>query len=70
MLSSGLPAARRQEARDGPPKETDMPNQLGKRYVCQHCATQLLVTKPGEGMLECHGEPMTVEAPKPLPASD
>lgn len=47
-----------------------MANQLGKRYVCAHCSTQLLVTKPGPGVLECHGEPMWVEAPKPLPASD
>jgi hypothetical protein len=47
-----------------------MANQLGKRYVCEHCSTQLLVTKAGPGELECHGEPMSVEAPKPLPASD
>jgi hypothetical protein len=47
-----------------------MANQLGKRYVCAHCATQLLVTKQGDGALECHREPMTIEAPKPLPASD
>jgi hypothetical protein len=47
-----------------------MANQLGKRYVCAHCATQLLVTKPGPGTLECHGEPMSVSAAKPLPASD
>jgi hypothetical protein len=26
-----------------------MANQLGKRYVCAHCATQLLVVKPGPG---------------------
>jgi desulfoferrodoxin-like iron-binding protein len=47
-----------------------MANQIGKRYVCAHCATQLLVVKPGAGELECHGEPMTIEKPKPLPASD
>lgn len=47
-----------------------MANLLGKRYVCARCATQLLVVKPGPGTLECHGEPMSVEAPKPLPASD
>jgi hypothetical protein len=47
-----------------------MASQLGKRYVCAHCATQLLVIKPGSGVLECHGEPMSIEAPKPLPASD
>lgn len=47
-----------------------MPNQIGKRYVCGQCETQVLVTKPGTGSLECHGEPMTIEKPKPLPASD
>jgi desulfoferrodoxin-like iron-binding protein len=47
-----------------------MTNQIGKRYVCAHCSTQLLVVKPGSGQLECHGEPMTIEVPKPLPASD
>ena len=47
-----------------------MANQMGKRYVCARCSVQLLVVKPGTGVLECHGEPMTIEAPKPLPASD
>jgi desulfoferrodoxin-like iron-binding protein len=47
-----------------------MTNQIGKRYVCAHCSTQLLVVRPGSGQLECHGEPMTIEVPKPLPASD
>jgi hypothetical protein len=47
-----------------------MANEIGKRYVCAHCATQLLVAKGGEGTLECHGEPMQIETPKPLPASD
>jgi desulfoferrodoxin-like iron-binding protein len=47
-----------------------MANQIGKRYVCAHCSTQLLVVKPGGGQLECHDEPMAIEVPKPLPASD
>jgi hypothetical protein len=51
-------------------RETMMANQMGKRYVCSHCSTQLLVVKPGAGALECHGAPMTIETPKPLPASD
>jgi desulfoferrodoxin-like iron-binding protein len=50
--------------------DATMANQIGKRYVCEHCSTQLLVVKPGGGQLECHGEPMTIEVPKPLPASD
>jgi hypothetical protein len=48
----------------------DMANQLGKRYVCAQCPAQLLVSKSGDGSLVCHGEPMTVETPKPLPSSD
>lgn len=47
-----------------------MPNLMGKRYVCEHCNTQLLVARPGDGELTCHGAAMQVEAPKPLPASD
>jgi hypothetical protein len=47
-----------------------MANQLGKRYVCQTCEAQLLVTKQGDGELECHDKPMIIEAPKPLPSSD
>jgi hypothetical protein len=47
-----------------------MPNSIGKRYECGECGAQVLVTKGGEGSLECHGKPMEVAAPKPLPASD
>ena len=47
-----------------------MPNVLGKRYVCAECDAQILVTKAGDGGLECHGQPMTILAPKPLPSSD
>ena len=47
-----------------------MPNVLGKRYECSECDAQILVTKAGDGSLECHGQPMTILAPKPLPSSD
>ncbi|HLG91852.1 MAG TPA: hypothetical protein VKY15_02595 [Acidimicrobiales bacterium] len=47
-----------------------MANNLGKRYTCQECQAQILVTKAGEGSLECHGRPMEVMQPKPLPSSD
>jgi len=45
-------------------------NLLGKRYTCPTCEGQVLVTKPGDGTLECHGQPMEVLQPKPLPSSD
>jgi desulfoferrodoxin-like iron-binding protein len=35
-----------------------MPNQLGKLYVCSKCGAQVIVTKAGQGALECCGAPM------------
>jgi hypothetical protein len=43
---------------------------LGKRYVNADGTLELLCTSPGSGPLTCDGEPMTVKAAKPLPASD
>ncbi|MBI4497811.1 MAG: hypothetical protein HY689_07935 [Chloroflexi bacterium] len=47
-----------------------MPNQLGKRYVCEICGTEILCTKPGAGEVGCDGQPMKLQVPKPLPSSD
>ncbi|MBT4511442.1 MAG: desulfoferrodoxin [Chloroflexi bacterium] len=47
-----------------------MPTQLGKRFVCEVCNTEVLVTKAGEGDLECCGKAMEIQQPKPLPSSD
>ena len=47
-----------------------MPNLLGKRYVCTECDATVLVTKPGDGELTCHGQPMGQAQAKPLPSSD
>ena len=47
-----------------------MANELGKRYVCSECEAQVLIVKPGDGKLECHGSAMELQQPKPLPASD
>lgn len=35
-----------------------MANQMGKRYVCAVCGSELLVTKGGSGALTCCGQPM------------
>jgi desulfoferrodoxin-like iron-binding protein len=35
-----------------------MPNQLGKLYVCATCGAQVIVTKAGQGAIECCGAPM------------
>lgn len=43
---------------------------IGKRYVDATGTVELLCTASGAGELTCDGIPMTVKAPKPLPASD
>ncbi len=35
-----------------------MANQIGKRYICAKCGTELMVTKGGTGALQCCGQPM------------
>ncbi len=47
-----------------------MSNQLGRRYVCEVCGTEVLCTKAGDGEVECDGKAMGVQTPKPLPSSD
>jgi hypothetical protein len=45
-------------------------NLLGKRYTCEECGAQVLVTKPGDGELACHDRTMEIMQAKPLPSSD
>ena len=33
-------------------------NQVGKRYQCSKCGTEMIVTKGGEGQLICCSQPM------------
>jgi desulfoferrodoxin-like iron-binding protein len=33
-------------------------NQVGKRYQCNQCHTEMIVTKGGSGELACCGQPM------------
>lgn len=35
-----------------------MANQVGKRYQCSKCSTEMIVTKGGEGQIVCCGQPM------------
>src|SRR6202008_593096 len=42
-----------------------MPNQLGKMYICTKCNAQVIVTKAGNGSLQCCGQPM--EQKKEMP---
>ncbi len=45
-------------------------NQLGKRFRCEVCGTEVLCTKAGEGTVVCCEKEMTVQEPRPLPSSD
>lgn len=35
-----------------------MANQVGKRYFCEKCGSEMLVTKAGDGAMSCCGQPM------------
>jgi desulfoferrodoxin-like iron-binding protein len=35
-----------------------MANQIGKRYRCDKCGTEFIVTKAGEGTVQCCAQPM------------
>ena len=45
-------------------------NQMGKRYHCVTCGTEVICAKKGGGRFTCHGEPMEMVTAKPLPSSD
>lgn len=35
-----------------------MANEVGKRYKCEKCGAEFMVTKPGQGAISCCGQPM------------
>lgn len=45
-------------------------SQLGKRYRCEQCGTEVLCTKPGKDNPVCCDKEMGVQEPKALPSSD
>ncbi len=47
-----------------------MSNQLGKRFKCEKCGTEVLCTKEGKGSITCCGKEMVMQQPRPLPSSD
>lgn len=47
-----------------------MANQLGKRYRCTVCGTEILCTKAGGGEACCCDKDMEVQQPRPVPSSD
>ena len=38
-----------------------MANQMGKRYLCTKCNAEYIVTKAGEGVLVCCGQPAEIK---------
>jgi hypothetical protein len=46
-----------------------MGNSLGTRLVCSVCGTEMLVTRPGDGKLQCCGVPMEAKGRPPAQAS-
>ena len=48
----------------------DPTNQVGKRYVCETCGTEIMCVKKGSGRFNCHGSPMSLLSARPLPSSD
>ena len=36
-------------------------NEVGKRYFCEKCGTEFIVTKAGDGKITCCGQPMTLK---------
>jgi desulfoferrodoxin-like iron-binding protein len=35
-----------------------MANQVGKRYRCEVCGAEVIITKGGDGTITCDGKPM------------
>jgi desulfoferrodoxin-like iron-binding protein len=44
--------------------------EVGKRYACEVCGTESLVTKPSDGTLACCGQDMAQMAPKKAASAD
>jgi hypothetical protein len=47
-----------------------MANQLGKRFQCETCNTEVLCIKAGDGEVMCCDGPMKLLQPKVLPSAD
>ena len=47
-----------------------MASQLGKRYSCSVCSTEVLCVKSGDGTITCDGQEMEILEPRPIPSSD
>jgi hypothetical protein len=70
MAAPGEAAPARQAPGAAPDPSMLGGTQIGKRYVDQADTIQVLCTKAGSGTLALDGEPLLIQAAKPLPASD
>ncbi|MFJ8105791.1 hypothetical protein [Streptomyces sp. NPDC096132] len=66
----GTPMVPAGQALTAPPAGEAPGTLIGKRYVDAADTLELLCTASGAGPLTFGGEPLTVKAPKALPASD
>ncbi|KUN80742.1 hypothetical protein [Streptomyces griseoruber] len=66
----GIPMVPAGQAPAAPPATTTPGTLIGKRYVDADDTLELLCTASGAGSLTYGGQPLTVKAPKALPASD
>ena len=57
-LGTTVPAARGHPIAQSSREIGPMANQVGKRYQCTQCNTEMIVTKAGEGTLQCCGKEM------------
>jgi hypothetical protein len=44
--------------------------QLGKRYECENCGTQVLATKASDSTLQCCGKEMELQGQRRVPSAD
>ena len=42
-------------------KESEMSNQMGKRYICAKCGVEVIITKAGSGTIVCCGQDMAMK---------
>ncbi|MBN1644248.1 MAG: hypothetical protein JW856_05475 [Dehalococcoidales bacterium] len=47
-----------------------MASQLGKRYKCEVCGTEVLCIKSGAGQVTCCGKEVKLQQVKSIPSTD
>jgi desulfoferrodoxin-like iron-binding protein len=47
-----------------------MASQMGKRYKCEVCGTEILCIKAGSGQVICCGKEVKLQQPRAIPSSD